>query len=256
MSKELCTFFLQIQESVTSCKDNSVSLKSLLSPSLFRPILITLCLILFSQVCGMSAVNFYTVQLFDNAATGLNSYLSTIIVGVVQVLAVLLASILVDKIGRRILLISSFILMTISLVTLGLFFHLKKFEDANPDVLPILSISWLPLASVILFNIGNRTGVASLVWIVMGEILPCNIIGPVYTLETAYNWILAFFITRFFAVLNETLEIQNTFWLLSGCCFLGALFVFFMVPETKGKSLEQIQEEYFKPKKLKCEEKA
>jgi len=199
-------------------------------------------------------VNFYTVHIFDLAGTGLNSYLSTIVVGIVQVVAVLLASAVVDKAGRRVLLISSFILMHLSLVSLGIFFYMKKSGDFHPEQ---SLLRWLPLSSVIVFNVGYCIGIGSLVWTVMSEILPSNVIGPVFALGTAFNWVLAFLITRFFDVLNKALEIQNTFWLFSGCCVAAAFFIIFTVPETKAKSLQQIQEECFnKGRNSKSESKA
>ncbi|OXA37954.1 solute carrier family 2, facilitated glucose transporter member 8 [Folsomia candida] len=253
--------FEDLQES-TLPSTPSLSLGAILSPRILRPIGVTISLVLFNQICGISAVNFYTVDIFaatekggdnviaddagalENSATTAGANLSAIIVQLVQVGAVFLSSLLVDRVGRRVLLLTSFAIMTSALLGLGASFvvHLNT---------PLLS--WLPLASVIFYNVGYSIGIGSLVWTVMSELLPASVVGVVYALLTAYNWALAFLITKYFALLQESFSIQNTFWGFAGCCVLAGISIFFTVPETRGKTLEQIQDQCFNGKKNKSD---
>lgn len=126
----------------------------------------------FNQFCGGNAFAFYAVMIFEHTDAGIDSHLSGVVVGVFQALATIIASIYVDKAGRRILLIFSFILMSLSLVTLGAYFHLKSM-----DAIFHQAVNWIPLVSLVVFNAAYCGGVASLVWTVMSEILPTNMIG-------------------------------------------------------------------------------
>jgi len=214
----------------------------LISLPIIKPILITLGLMFFNQFCGSNAVGFYTVTIFEEAALGMDAHLSSIIVGVVQVVATALASAFVDKAGRRILLLLSFTIMCISLMTLGTFFHMK---NASYGQFLIESAHWIPLASVMAFNAAYCGGVGCLIWTVMSEILPNHVIGFASGLATTFNWTLAFITTRFFQDLNDSLGIHNTFWLFAGACGAAVLFIYLFVPETKGKTLDTIQKENF-----------
>lgn len=137
-----------------------------------KPLMIVLGLMFFNQFCGGNAFGFYAVMIFEHTGAGLDSHLCGVLVGIFQTFATIIASLYVDKAGRRILLILSFIVMSLSLVTLGAFFHLKAIDAIFHE-----AINWIPLASLILFNAAYCGGVASLVWTVMSEVLPSNIIG-------------------------------------------------------------------------------
>lgn len=137
-----------------------------------RPMMIVLGLMFFNQFCGGNAFGFYAVMIFEHAGAGIDSHLSGVLVGTFQALATIIASLYVDKAGRRILLIISFVLMSLSLVTLGVFFYLKSTNAIFHEV-----INWIPLVSLVVFNGAYCGGVASLVWTVMSEVLPSNIMG-------------------------------------------------------------------------------
>uniref|UniRef100_A0A1B0FV15 Major facilitator superfamily (MFS) profile domain-containing protein n=1 Tax=Lutzomyia longipalpis TaxID=7200 RepID=A0A1B0FV15_LUTLO len=108
-------------------------------------LIICLCLMLFQQISGINAVIFYTQPIFQSAGSSLDASLCTIIVGVVQVFMTFGSTLLIDKAGRRILLMQSSIVMGACLTMLGIYFHLK---DGGTDV---TAIGWLPLVSLVLF---------------------------------------------------------------------------------------------------------
>lgn len=118
-----------------------------------KALFISLGLMFFQQMSGVNAVIFFTKNIFESAGSQLDSSIATIIVGVMQVVSVFVSSIIVDKAGRRMLLLPSALAMCITTALLGTFFFMKK---QNPD--SVTSIGWLPVASlcgfIILFSIG------------------------------------------------------------------------------------------------------
>lgn len=107
---------------------------------------------LFQQFSGINAVIFYTVDIFKSAGSTLDPSICSIIVGVVQVLMTFASAVLIEKAGRKILLLQSSIVMGLCLITLGVYFKLK---DGGSDV---TAIGWLPLAAVVLFIVSFSLG--------------------------------------------------------------------------------------------------
>ncbi|XP_067007506.1 facilitated trehalose transporter Tret1 isoform X2 [Anabrus simplex] len=203
-----------------------------------KAMLISMGLMLFQQLSGVNAVIFYAGQIFTDAGSSLDSDISAIIVGVVQVLATFVSSMVVDRLGRRILLLISDCVMAICSLLLGIFFYLK--EDTKTD---ISAIGWLPLASLCIFIVVFSLGFGPIPWMIFGELFPSQIKGSASSVACLFNWILAFCVTKFFSDLSHAFGNGPTFWIFCGISTLGTVFVFFIVPETKGKSLEQIQRE-------------
>lgn len=172
---------MQIEGAIERAQENKLKLADLISIPVRKPLFITLSLMFFNQFCGANAVGFYTVSIFKEAELGLDAYVSSIIVGAVQVVATLLASIFVDKAGRRALLLASFGTMCISLMTLATFFHVKNDATITSEIWKEAA-QWVPLTSVVVFNAAYCGGVGCLVWTVMSEILPSHVIGNVYDL--------------------------------------------------------------------------
>lgn len=114
-----------IQRNFEIAKQESSSLKDLFRRQYAKPFLLAMGLMLFQQLSGINAVIFYTVSIFKMSGSTINNYLSTIIVGVVNLLSTFLANVLIDRLGRKILLYVSSVLIVLSLVALGTFFYIK-----------------------------------------------------------------------------------------------------------------------------------
>jgi len=213
-----------------------------------RPSLIMMGLMLFQQLSGINAVIFYTVQIFDSANVDLDPSVSTMIVGGVQIAATLASIFVVDRLGRRILLLFSDIVMCISLVALGLYFKMK--EDGNAA-----NIGWLPLISLILFIVAFSVGYGPLPWMMLGELLPPKVKGLTASIATMFNWFLSFLVTKFFANMLKSFGDAWSYWTFAIICAAGTVFVFIFVPETKGKSLDDIQKLFGAPEAKTTEKK-
>lgn len=227
----------ELQAANDEQKAQKVSLRDALSRRATKKALfISLGLMFFQQMSGINAVIFFTKDIFDAANSGIDSGLATIIVGVMQVIAVFVSSIVVDKLGRRLLLIPSIIVMAICTVLLGIYFKMSA-DDSNS----VASLGWLPIASLCVFIILFSLGYGPIPWMMMGELFAADIKGVAGSAAGTFNWVLAFIITKTFSTLNETFGNGPTFWIFSAFCILGSVFTIAVVPETKGKSLPEIQ---------------
>lgn len=226
------------KDALEETNKNSVSFWILIkSKTTLKSFIIAYGLMFFQQLSGVNVVIFYTNSIFEKANTGLNPSYSTIIVGVMQILAVFVSTLIVDRAGRRILLLISIIFLCLTSCTLGIYFYLLKNEvDVN-------SIKWLPLVSVCIFIIMFNMGFGPLPWMMMGEIFAPEVKSVAASSACLFNWILVFIVTKFFSDLSKTIDLDATFWLFAVICLIGTFFVYFIVPETKGKSLEEIQRE-------------
>lgn len=240
-----------IQENYELAKQESSSFKDILSKQYARPFLLSTGLMLFQQLSGINAVIFYTVDIFEMSGSSISGHLSTIIVGVVNLLSTFVANSVIDKLGRKILLYASSGLMVVSLVSLGSFFYIKSYAENFPPTEEgyaewqesVANLSWLPLVSFMVYVIAFSLGWGPIPWLFMGEALPAKIRGPAASLVTALNWSCTFIITKTFPGLLKAIGPSSVFFMFTGIMTLGSLYTIFFVPETRGKTLEEIEEE-------------
>ncbi|CAG0892822.1 unnamed protein product [Cyprideis torosa] len=210
------------------------------SRAMVLPLLVSLGLMLNQQFCGINAVLFYTEDIFQSAGSTVKPALATVIVGITMVAATLVGTLLMDLAGRRILLMLSNGFMAVALAGMGIFFYLKS---TAPD-LTDESFKWLPIASLCLFISAFSIGVGPIPWLITGEIFPPHTKKVATSIATAVNWSMSFVVTKMFLGLVDAMGSEGVFGLFAGLSVLGFVFTYFFVPETKGKSLEEI-EEYF-----------
>lgn len=138
--------------------------------------------------------------------------------------------------GRRILLLISDACMAICTILLGIYFFLKDKDEENVD-----NLGWLPIVSLCIFIVVFSLGFGPVPWLMVGELFDLDVKGIGSSIVGVTNWLLSFLVTKFFTNLRDGMGTGETFWLFSGISILGTVFVFFLVPETKGKSLPDIQ---------------
>ncbi|ODN03069.1 Facilitated trehalose transporter Tret1-2 [Orchesella cincta] len=223
-----------LQASIEECE--VPKFRAMFTGSILKPLGISLALMFFQQWNGNNAIVFYTVDIFNDAGSTLDPKIATIIVGAVQVVASIVAAILMDKAGRRVLLLLSGALMTAALSVLGGFFYMKEEDPSVKDYL-----GWLPLLCLMVFIVAFSLGFGPIAWLLAGEILPPNVKGRASALATSFNWLNTFVVTKVFDNIKIGLGIEWCFWIFGIAAFLGDIFVILFVPETKGKSLDEIQ---------------
>ncbi|EEB19066.1 sugar transporter, putative [Pediculus humanus corporis] len=227
----------KIEVEVTEAAQNKGTFKDLISKkSNVNALVISLGLMLFQQLCGINAVIFYAAEIFRIAGTDLDPFVCAIIVGVSQVVFTYGATLLVDRTGRKILLLLSSGVMIVCLFVLGIYFQLKENDESS-----VKSIGWLPLLSVNVFVICFSLGFGPLPWMMMGELFSTSIKEMASAMAVVMNWVLVFAVTKTFSDLLSALGKSGAFWLFGGISCIGFLFVCFVVKETKGKSFGDIQ---------------
>lgn len=199
-------------------------------------ILITLGLMLFQQLSGINAVIFYAGTIFKDAGGSIDENLSTTIIGVVNFVSTFIATAIIDRLGRKILLYVSSVSMITTLSALGGYFYVKEATDMD-----VSDYSWLPLTCLVVYVLGFSMGFGPVPWLMLGEILPSKIRGTAASVATGFNWMCVFIVTKTFHSIIATISMYGTWWLFAVVCTLGLLFVIFFVPETRGKSLEEIE---------------
>lgn len=189
----------------------------------------------FQQFSGINAVIFYTVPIFKSAGSTMDPGLSAIVVGVVQVLMTFASAVLVERAGRKVLLIQSSAIMGLCLAVLGVYFRMK---DGGTDV---SSIGWIPLLSLVLFIVSFSLGYGPIPWMMMGELLAPEVKGIATSLVVLFNWVSVFIVTKSFSVLVVSVGSAFTFWTFGVVMAAGTFYGMRVLFETKGKSTAQIQ---------------
>ena len=197
----------------------------------FKAFVIIILLFVFFQMSGINAVIFYTTTIFIEAGVQMNPSLATIILGVVQVLSTLLTAAFIDSFGRVFLLTTSFSLMIIGHIGFGVFFLIRDIQV----------ISWLPLPSLCLVCIGFSAGLGSVPFILLGEIFSGDAKKVIAPFAQTMNFVMSFMIGILYPALVSMIGTGLTFFMFAGFCIVGLLFTIFFIPETKGKSLQEIQ---------------
>lgn len=188
-------------------------------------------LAVFQQWCGINVIFNYAEEIFRAAGYDISSVLKNIAwTGSVNLVFTFVALGFVDRSGRRpLMLIGAFGLAAIYLV-LGLLYHRH--------------VTGMPVLCLVLAAIGcYAMSLAPVTWVVISEIFPNRIRGAAMSLAVSSLWIGCFLLTYTFPILNKSLGASGTFWLYGAICVLGGVFIAARLPETKGKTLEQIEKE-------------
>lgn len=189
-------------------------------------------LLTFQQFSGVNAVIFYTVAIFQAAGSSLEPDIASIIVGIVQTMMSVVAALIVNRVGRRVLLMGSSVVLAICLLMLGFYFQLN-----------LTTVGWLPLLSLTIYMVAFSLGFGPVPWMMVGELFPVETKGNASVIAVMVNWSASFIVTKFFTNLRDAFGTGITFWIFTVIMILATVFAFFVVPETRGKSLQQIQDE-------------
>ena len=218
-------------------RTKKIAVSSMLKSATGKALGIVACLMLFRQLSGINAVIYYTVSIFNEAGTSLSAFTSTIVVGVSQVVFTYLSSLLVERVGRRALLLISEITIALCQVVLATYFLLKEHDVDLTD------FGWLPLLSLTVYIGVFNLGFGPLPWVMMAELVPNKSKGWASGVGVSVNWIMVFVITNVFGRMIQHWGPGIMFGMFGGMCLVGTLVVAVVVPETKGKTREQIHQE-------------
>ncbi|KAH9503210.1 Solute carrier 2 (Facilitated glucose transporter) member 8 [Bulinus truncatus] len=187
---------------------------------LFYPLIIGVFIMIFQQLTGINVVMFFTVSIFESAV-GDFAYTATVIVGIVQILATLIAVYLMDKAGRRKLLQLGAIIMAFTLFCFGLFYKLS-----SSGIIGGFLKTWFPVLCLTFFIIGFSLGWGPVPMLIMSEIIPTRCKGVASSVAVVASWGSAFIVTSQFSFMQELLDISGVFYLYSACCIISICGLF------------------------------
>ncbi|XP_049785218.1 facilitated trehalose transporter Tret1-like [Schistocerca cancellata] len=204
-----------------------------------RLFMVSMAFATFLVLGGVDAITANTMQILVESDSSLDPQLSAIGVSACAVVSVAVFSLVVDRLGRRPLLLFSLGGCCVATASLGVYFFLIVYasEGATDDIF------WLPLASLIVFFVSFGMGSSSLLWVLPNELAPPSLRVLTTTSVFVLASLLGFSDTKLFQVVADTYGAFIPFWFFTIVSFLGFFFVWFFIPETRGRSLADIASE-------------
>ena len=197
------------------------------------PLTIGVGLAALQQVTGINTVIYYAPTIFQSAGFGsaTSSIAATVGVGVVNVLATLLAVWLIDRVGRRPLLLIGETGMALSLIVLGVGFLWRGGGETG----------WIAVGSLMAYVAFFAVGLGPVFWLLIAEIYPLDVRGLAMSAATLVNWATNLLVALTFLSLTDLAGPSLTFWIYAALSIVAVLFTWALVPETKGHTLEEIE---------------
>jgi SP family xylose:H+ symportor-like MFS transporter len=212
-------------------------------------VLVGIALSVFQQLVGINAVLYFAPHMFENmGATQSDAFeMSAWFVGVSMTLFTLVATFTVEKFGRKPLLFWGAVIMAGAMLLLGFLFHLHLVSATGTNG-GAGGSSYIAIAAVVVYIIGFSFSWGPIVWVLLAEIYPNSIKGQAMSIGVAAQWIANFVVSQTFPMMDGSTALNAAFnhgfayWLYGVCAVAAAIFVWKYVPETKGKSLEDMEQ--------------
>jgi MFS transporter, SP family, arabinose:H+ symporter len=193
-----------------------------------RPLIIATGLAVLSQASGINAIMYYAPEVFKAAGASTDAaFASSVWVGAINLAFTLVALALIDRVGRRPLLLAGAAVQTVALTAVGI-----SFGGAQPGS--------STLVAVLVYVAAFAVAMGPIPWVLISEIFPGPIRGRAVAVGVGTIWAACLAVAQSFPILNARLGAGTTFWLYAGCSLLSLLFVYGLVPETKGRRIEDI----------------
>ena len=209
--------------------------RALAARNLRMVMVIGIGLAVLQQVTGINTVIYYSPTILQEVGLASdNAILSAVPIGVVNIVMTVVAILMIDKVGRRPLLIASLTGMVISIAGLGFVFEL----DAGGT---------LAVTCLILYVASFAIGMGPIFWLLISEIYPQRVRGEAMSVATASNWLANFAVAQTFPLLISGIGSAATFWIYAGLGVLAIWFALALVPETTDRTLEELEAELVGP---------
>ena len=204
-------------------------LVELLKPKVRRILIIGVILAIFQQWCGINVVFSYAHDIFKAAGYDVSGVLfNLVIIGFTNFIFTIVAMVTIDRIGRRILILWGSVGLGIAYILLGFCFY-QQIQGVI-----VLAIVLLALACF-------SATLGPVMWVIISEIFPNRVRGLATSIAVLALWVANFILQYTFPIMTEAFSIAATFWVYAGICVLGVIFIKLYIPETKGKTLEEIE---------------
>lgn len=222
-----------ISQTLTTAEEK-VHLRMLRQPGVSKLLILGIVLAVFQQWCGINVIFNYAQEVFSGAGYNVSDILFNIVItGSVNLVFTFVGMFTVDKFGRKALMILGSGGLAVIFAVTGTMYYMH--------------LQGMPLLIMVMVAIAcYAMSLAPVTWIILSEIFPNRIRGAAMSIATFSLWAGCFVLTYTFPILNKLLKASGTFWLYGFICLLGLIFILRRLPETKGKSLEEIEHELLK----------
>jgi len=209
-------------------------LSDLLHPSLRAALIVGLGLAVFQQVTGINTVIYYAPIIIQTAGipSASGAILTTAGIGLVNVLMTVVSMWLIDRVGRRPLLLTGIAGMVLTLGILGLSFQVSAHNGA---------LAWVAVVSILLYVASFAISLGPIFWLLISEIYPLRVRSSAEGLSATFNWGSNLVVSLTFLTLLQTIGTSRTFWLYAVLAVGAWIFSYYLAPETKGRTLEEIE---------------
>jgi SP family galactose:H+ symporter-like MFS transporter len=233
----------KIKEEIKQDKETKASSKEILKPWLRNALIIGIGIMFVQQLVGINTVIYYSPEIFEKAGfvTVDSQLTATVIVGSVNVFFTIVSMFIIDKIGRRKLYFIGLSGIVVALIALGISF---AFKDAIGESIKIITV-----VSVLVYILFFAVSLGPLGWLIISEIFPLQVRGLGASIGALSNWTFNALVSFTFLSLLNFLSPAGAFWLYAGIGILGLIWGYWFIPETKGHSLEEIEEHWRQGKK-------
>jgi SP family sugar porter-like MFS transporter len=206
-----------------------VNIRELFAPRMLKILVLGIVIAVFQQWCGINVIYQYGSRIFADAGFAVSGILfSIMITGVVSVLMTLVAIATVDHWGRRALMLSGALGLTLIYLATGWAYH-QHMSGAIPVVLVVAAIACYSYS------------LAPITWVIIAEIFPNRIRGTAMSISVVALWLGNYLLAQSFPTMYEALGLARCFWVYAAICLAGSAFIFFNLPETKGRTLEELE---------------
>ena len=206
-------------------------------PSNLKPFLLLIILFVLMQLTGTFAVIFYAVNVFQDAGVTNNSYIVAILVGFIRLVGTLIGTLLLQKVPRKILLITSGILMALSLSGLSLDLYISKTSE-DQEASPVSQC--VIVTCLIVYMLSFGIGIGTVPWLLLGELTPGSIKGITSGVVTCSTFFTIFLVVKIFPLVIKTIGTSGTYLGFAGVCLITSLFSYLCIPETKDKTMAEV----------------
>ncbi|XP_025833314.1 facilitated trehalose transporter Tret1-like [Agrilus planipennis] len=228
-----------ITQSVKVDMQNKSSFKELFKPDYRKQLVMTVIIRMLMYSSGAYCVFSFLQTIMDLSGSSIPSNYASIGFGALNILAGIVSGQVVDRLGRKPLFVICCLVSAISLFVEGLYFYLYQATDFD-----VSSLYWLPLTALLVYELFVVVGLLGLPFIIVGEVFPLNVKGRALSLNTFLGAPLGVLAIMTFQPMSEYWGSYVPFWIYGCCCIIGFLYGIFYLPETKGKSLAEIQKQF------------
>ncbi|GBP27598.1 Facilitated trehalose transporter Tret1 [Eumeta japonica] len=216
-------------------------IRALLAPSALKPFAILALYFILFQWCGVNTIIFYAVDIFKKSGASLDKYTATITLGVVRMIFTIAGCVLSRHCGRRPLTFISAIGCGTTMLAFGTYMYYCQYWK-SAGIEPVAT--WVPVACVLIFMMACSIGYLVVPWLMIGEVYPTQVRGIIGGMTTCVAHLSVFSVVKLYPFAKSVLDEHGVFWMYGTISILAIIFFYFFLPETKGHTLQEI-EDYF-----------